>query len=115
MQKFHREKKRKRAASLDIIIGYFILIFKAHSTCAWYIAVHLVGFGGQHNIYNFLLPLPVLLVICTHGSKKYQSSMYGKNICENKLYKIDKRIVIISLPNFKTSKNGNNLLEIKEL
>ena len=34
---------------------------------------------------------------------------------ENKLYKIDTRIVIISLPNFKTSKNENNLLEIKEL
>ena len=48
-RKFHREKKRRRVASLDIIIKYFILIFKAHPTCAWYIVVHLVGFGGQHN------------------------------------------------------------------
>ena len=48
-QKFHREKKRRRAASLDIIIKYFILIFKAHPTYVWYIVVHLAGFGGQQS------------------------------------------------------------------
>ena len=36
-------------------------------------------------------------------------------LMKNKLYKIDKRIAIILPPNFKTSKNENNLLEIKEL
>ena len=53
VRKFHREKKRKRVVSLDIIIKYFILVFNAHPTCVWYIVVHLVGFGGQQEAYAF--------------------------------------------------------------
>ena len=80
MRKFHREKKRRRVASLDIIIKYFILIFKAHPTCAWYIVVHLVGFGGQQQalakdsmiwqcdglcvIYDWVIALMTELKVC---------------------------------------------------
>ena len=39
---------------LDTIIKYFILMFKAHVTCAWYIVFHIVGFGGQQGALGLL-------------------------------------------------------------